>query len=120
MKLPNFQIISTPRFYFYMAMIFFGILYCTIYVANHYFFRSSAFDYGPYNFAFWDYSHFHVSPCPIYNVFFDTNLYVTVLEEHSDFGIYLFNNDDKAVWFDDLTVVTYKKIEKYFFSFYLL
>jgi uncharacterized membrane protein len=50
---------------FYMVMILFGGLYCTMAIANHYYFRSTAFDYGFYNYAFTDYAHFHISPSPM-------------------------------------------------------
>ena len=33
-------------------------------IMNHYYFRSHVDDYGNYNFAFWDYSHFRISPLP--------------------------------------------------------
>jgi uncharacterized membrane protein len=40
---------------------------------NHYFFRSFVFDYGNYNFAFWNYSHFRISSLSTYpgNIFSD-------------------------------------------------
>jgi uncharacterized membrane protein len=47
-------------------MLLFALLYYATAIGNHYFFRSAAFDYGTYNFAFWDYAHFHVSKCPVY------------------------------------------------------
>lgn len=34
----------------------------TMGVLNHYFFRTYTFDYGNYNFALYDYSHFRISP----------------------------------------------------------
>ncbi len=40
-------------------MFFMGIM-------NHYYFRTFVFDYGNYNFAFWDYSHFRISSMPTY------------------------------------------------------
>lgn len=36
-------------------------------IANHYFFRTVTFDYGNYNFAFYDYSHFRISSMPTYS-----------------------------------------------------
>jgi uncharacterized membrane protein len=39
----------------------FGSLLIFMGIANHYFFRTNAFDYGSYVFAFWDYSHFKIS-----------------------------------------------------------
>ncbi|MGP8217394.1 MAG: DUF2079 domain-containing protein [Bacteroidia bacterium] len=47
-------------------MSVFAVIYFTTAIGNHYFFRTAAFDYGTYNFAFWDYAHFHVSKCPVY------------------------------------------------------
>lgn len=31
-------------------------------IVNHYLFKTATYDYGNYNFAFWDYSHFRISP----------------------------------------------------------
>lgn len=47
-------------------MAFFGLLLFFMGVANHYYFRTVTYDYGNYNFAFWDYSHFRISPMPTY------------------------------------------------------
>ena len=49
-------------------MLVFGAIFYTTFIANHYYFRTFTFDYAVYNFAFWDYSHFHVSADPIYYV----------------------------------------------------
>ncbi len=65
---------------FYIVMVLFGALYCTMSVANHYYLRSTTFDFGPYNYAFWDYAHFHVTPCPIYKVFNSND--ITFLQDH--------------------------------------
>ncbi len=35
-------------------------------ILNHYFFRTATHDYGNYNFAFWDYSHFKLSTIPTF------------------------------------------------------
>ena len=48
------------------VLIGFGILLFGMGILNHYFFRTVTFDYGNYNFAFWDYSHFRISPMPTY------------------------------------------------------
>lgn len=61
-------------------MALFGSLYCTMSVANHYYFRSTAFDYGPYNYAFWEYSHFHLTACPMYKVFAPQD--INFLQDH--------------------------------------
>ena len=50
----------------YLVLIVFGILLFTMGILNHYYFRTFTFDYGNYNFAFWDYSHFRISPMPTY------------------------------------------------------
>ncbi len=57
----------------YLILLFFGILIFFMGIMNHYFFRSFVFDYGNYNFAFWDYSHFRISSLPTYprNIFSD-------------------------------------------------
>src|ERR1700739_825088 len=71
---------SSHKTWFRIIMLIFAAWYYTIAIANHYYFRTNAFDYGVYNFAFWDYSHFHVSPCPVYKVFFSYD--VTFLQDH--------------------------------------
>lgn len=50
----------------YFIMGFFGLLLFFMGIANHYYFRTVTYDYGNYNFAFWDYSHFRISPMPTY------------------------------------------------------
>lgn len=50
----------------YLVILFFGLLLFTMGILNHYFFRTVTFDYGNYNYAFWDYSHFRISPMPTY------------------------------------------------------
>lgn len=47
-------------------IIFGGILLFFMGIMNHYFFRTVTYDYGIYNFAFWDYSHFRISSMPVY------------------------------------------------------
>lgn len=46
----------------------FGCIYLIIVFCNHYFFRTYCFDYGVYNFAFYDYAHLRLSDCPLYFV----------------------------------------------------
>ena len=41
-------------------------LHLFIPIYNHYCFRSYAFDYAVYNFAFYDYAHVRISACPLY------------------------------------------------------
>jgi uncharacterized membrane protein len=54
------------KHYPYLILFAFGILLFAMGILNHYFFRSYTFDYGNYNFAFWDYAHFRISPMPTY------------------------------------------------------
>ena len=50
----------------YITILFFGSLYLVMVFCNHFFFRTWTYDYGSYNFAFYDYAHFRVSECPQY------------------------------------------------------
>jgi uncharacterized membrane protein len=50
----------------YLIIAFFGLLLFFMGIINHYYFRTVTFDYGNYNIAFWDYSHFRLSPMPTY------------------------------------------------------
>jgi len=61
------RIFFNHKYYIYLTLIIFGIIFYTTAIANHYYFRTFAFDYGTYNFMFWNYSHFHVNECPIYS-----------------------------------------------------
>lgn len=47
------------------VLILFGILQFGIGILNHYFFKTYTYDYGNYNFAFWDYAHFRISNIPL-------------------------------------------------------
>jgi len=49
------------------VLIVFGIILFTMGILNHYYFRTYTYDYGNYNFAFWDYSHFQLSPIYTYS-----------------------------------------------------
>ncbi|QGY43249.1 DUF2079 domain-containing protein [Maribellus comscasis] len=66
----------------YFILVFFGILLFTMGITNHYLFRTVTFDYGNYNFAFWDYSHFKISPIP----YFRSNF----LQDHFSFTLMYF------------------------------
>ena len=66
-------------------MLFFCSIYLITGITNHYLFRSYAFDYGVYNYAFWDYSHFHISPCSLYGL---NDSKVNFLQDH--FSLTLF------------------------------
>ncbi len=50
----------------FFIFLFFACLNLFIVLLNHYYFRTYTLDYGVYNFAFFDYAHFRVSPCPAY------------------------------------------------------
>jgi uncharacterized membrane protein len=43
-------------------LAFFGLLLFFIGLYNHFLFKTFTHDYANYNFAFWDYSHFRISP----------------------------------------------------------
>jgi len=60
------RLLSNHKFYVALTLIFFSIIFFITVITNHYFFRTFAYDYGSYNFVFWDYSHFKTSICPIY------------------------------------------------------
>lgn len=66
-------------------LIAFGIIITTISVANHYFFRTFAFDYAAYNFGWHDYAHLRVSPSPVYWV---QNM--SFLQDHLSFLFFIF------------------------------
>ncbi len=66
----------------FLIMILFGILLFTMGIANHYFFRTVTYDYGVYNFAFWDYSHFRISQNPAFQG--------TFLQDHFSFTLMYF------------------------------
>jgi uncharacterized membrane protein len=65
-----------------LILLLFGLLLFTMGVANHYFFRTVTYDYGVYNFAFWDYSHFHISQNPTFQG--------TFLQDHFSFTLMYF------------------------------
>ncbi len=66
----------------FFIIAFFGIVLFVMGIANHYFFRTVTYDYGNYNFAFWDYSHFRISPIPIFRGNF--------LQDHFSFTLMYF------------------------------
>ncbi len=69
----------------HISLFLFGCIYFTIVICNHYFFRTYCFDYGVYNFAFYDFAHFHISNCPLY---FRDNM--NFLQDHVSFTLMLF------------------------------
>jgi uncharacterized membrane protein len=66
----------------YYLLAFFGVLMFFMGIMNHYFFRTVTYDYGNYNFAFWDYSHFRISPIPTFRGNF--------LQDHFSFTLFYF------------------------------
>ncbi len=65
---------------FYLIMVVFGCVFFTTVIGNHYYFRTYAFDYAVYNFAFWDYAHFHMNTIPCNQVY--GNLHMTFIQDH--------------------------------------
>ena len=59
---------SKPLVWQLIVLVLFFSIYLITGVTNHYLFRSYTCDYGVYNYAFWDYAHFHISPCPLFDV----------------------------------------------------
>jgi len=49
---------------------------------NHYYFKTATYDYANYNFAFWDYSHFRISPLTTFRGNF--------LQDHFSFTLMFF------------------------------
>jgi uncharacterized membrane protein len=66
---------------FYILAIF-GALLFFMGIANHYYFRSVTYDYGAYNFGFWDYANLRISPSPLYPG--------TFLQDHYSFTLMYF------------------------------
>jgi uncharacterized membrane protein len=69
-----------------IIFILFALIYFLIVICNHYFFRTACFDYGAYNFAFYDFSHFRVSLSPVYY----HNEHMTFLQDHVSFTFFFF------------------------------
>lgn len=69
-----------PQRIYYLIMLVFGCIFYTTVIANHYYFRTHAFDYADYNFALWDYSHFHMSIVPCDHAFSNTQR--TFIQDH--------------------------------------
>ena len=66
------------KLWFRILFLFFSILHLLLPTLNHYFYRTYTYDYGVYNFAFYDYAHLQINPCPVYH-----NLHtVTFLQDH--------------------------------------
>jgi uncharacterized membrane protein len=71
-----------------LALLVFAGIFFTMDFANHYYFRTNAFDYGAYNWAFWDFSHFRISPGPLYIGCGPFKL--NFLQDHFSFTMFLF------------------------------
>lgn len=70
------------RYIPFLIIVFFGSILFAMGILNHYFFRTLTYDYGNYNFAFWDYSHFRLSPIPTFRGNF--------LQDHFSFTLMYF------------------------------
>jgi hypothetical protein len=69
-----------------LLLLILGVIQLLIPLCNHYYLRTYAFDFTAYNFAFYDYAHLRISPCPIY--LFPYN--VTFLQDHFSLTLMLF------------------------------
>lgn len=65
-----------------IILAFFGLLISYIGIYNHYLYKTFTYDYANYNFAFWDYSHFRLSPLPTFKGNF--------LQDHFSFTLMYF------------------------------
>ncbi len=65
--------------YAYIILTIFSIIILGTSLLNHYYFRTFALDYASYNFAWYDYAHFRVSPNPLY--YWDKNN-LTFFQDH--------------------------------------
>lgn len=61
--------IVSPQKVLWLIMIVFGGIFYTTYIANHYYFRTFTSEYANYNFAFWDYAHFHISTNTLFYIY---------------------------------------------------
>jgi len=68
----------------YITIFLFGSLYLVMAFCNHYFFRTWAWDYGSYNFGFYDYAHFRISDSPLLVP------HMSFLNDHVSFTFMLF------------------------------
>ena len=66
----------------YFIILLFGLLILMIGLINHYYFKTATYDYANYNFAFWDYSHFRISPLTTFRGNF--------LQDHFSFTLMFF------------------------------
>jgi len=68
----------------YMTILLFGSLYLVMAFCNHYFLRTWAWDYGSYNFGFYDFAHFRISDSPLLIP------HMSFLQDHVSFTFMLF------------------------------
>lgn len=80
----NMKDLFTKDFHKIILFIF-GFIYFVIVICNHYLFRTYAYDYGNYNFAFYDYAHFRISENTIYHI-----PHINFLQDHVSFTLMLF------------------------------
>lgn len=73
------------RYIAFAIFLFFALVHLCIPLINHYNFKTFAFDYGVYNFAFYDFAHFRISYCPVYLVPYP----ITFLQDHVSFTLIL-------------------------------
>src|SRR5580692_2400974 len=78
--LQNLKSIPLSQKVLYLIMAVFACIFYTTAIGNHYYFRTYAFDYAVYNFAFWDFAHFHMSTVPCNQVFGNTHM--TFIQDH--------------------------------------
>lgn len=78
----NVKIRLQKEFIPFIILAFFGLLIFFIGIFNHYLFKTFTYDYANYNFAFWDYSHFKLSPLPTFRGNF--------LQDHFSFTLMYF------------------------------
>lgn len=70
MQSPYFlKSIASPKKVLWFIMVVFGSIFYTTFIANHYYFRTFTSEYANYNFAFWDYAHFHVSTNTLFYIY---------------------------------------------------
>jgi uncharacterized membrane protein len=75
---------ATNTYLPYLILLLFGIIYFVIVICNHYFFRTYGYDYGAYNFAFYDYAHFRISENPVY-----MDPHISFFQDHVSFALFL-------------------------------
>jgi hypothetical protein len=81
--LNRFDSFKQRSFYAYLSILLLSLCSLLIPVLNHFYYRSYAYDYAAYNFAFHDFAHFRVSPNPVYIAPFP----ITFLQDHVSFTL---------------------------------